>query len=414
MRILDDTDLGNFLTSLNSKYTLPSRGYLETNVLEPMYYETKQVVKNLLNKCKNIGLTADAWSSLNHKSYITITAHFIDDAGDIKRCVLDTGEIVVRHTSENLLMHIVKVLDKYNLKERNPNLNTCISSMYTDPDGDDIDHLSDTQSQESQSQQTESQVTQSQQENKSQDSQSQEAAANILGGDLSQSSLASQYTPPPLAGQSRTQFDFDETQIEPSTLSPEQIIQLRRTHPEMFPEDSEIPIVPQGVCFTTDNANDITKALKKLGKFRWFGCAGHNMNLVIQAGFKKVEDAGKLVKKCKRVIEHVNHSIPAGYLLQEIQQDLEIPITKLIQENQTRWWSITMMMESLIKNKPAINAALLQNNRNDLMITQDQFENMEAICSFLKEFRDIGTQLGQDDDVTITRVLPVWDYLGTL
>ena len=80
---------------------------------------------------------------------------------------------------------------------------------------------------------------------------------------------------------------------------------------------------------------------------------------------------------------------------------------KLIQENQTRWWSITMMMESLIKNKPAINAALLENNKTDLMITQDQFENMEAICSFLKEFRDIGTQLGQDDDVTITRVLPV-------
>ena len=83
MRILDDTDLGNFLKSLNSKYTLPSRGYLETNVLEPMYYETKQVVKNLLDKCKNIGLTADAWSSLNHKSYITITGHFVDDAGDI-------------------------------------------------------------------------------------------------------------------------------------------------------------------------------------------------------------------------------------------------------------------------------------------------------------------------------------------
>ena len=65
MRIVDDTDLGNFCKSLNSKYTLPSRAYLETNVLVPMYEETKQVVKNLLNKCKNIGLTADAWSSLN-------------------------------------------------------------------------------------------------------------------------------------------------------------------------------------------------------------------------------------------------------------------------------------------------------------------------------------------------------------
>merc|ERR1712055_151868 len=157
---------------------------------------------------------------------------------------------------------------------------------------------------------------------------------------------------------------------------------LRTNHPEMFPEGSEIPIVPHGLCLTSDNASDISKALKKIGKFRWFGCAGHNMNLVIQKGFKKVEDAGKLVRKCKKLIEHVNHSLPAAYLLQEMQKDLEIPMIKLIQENQTRWWSITMMMESLLKNKAAINAALVENNKPDLVITQEQFKNMEAICSF--------------------------------
>ena len=58
------------------------------------------------------------------------------------------------------------------------------------------------------------------------------------------------------------------------------------------------------------------------------------MNLVIQVGFKKVKDAGFLVKRCKKIIEHVNHSIPAGYLLEEIQQDLEIPLTKLIKPDQ--------------------------------------------------------------------------------
>ena len=73
-----------------------------------------------------------------------------------------------------------------------------------------------------------------------------------------------------------------------------------------------------------------------------------------------------------------------------------------------------MMMESLLKNQAAINAALVENNKPDLVITQDQFKNMKAICIFLKEFRDIGTKLGQDDDVTITRVLPVWHFLETL
>ena len=164
MRIVDDQDLDNFLKSLNSKYTMPSRSYLETNVLEPMYHETMEEVKKKINKCQNLALTTDCWTSMNHKSFMTVTGHFIDDAGDIKRCVLDTGEIRKRHTSNNLLMHIAEVLDKYDLKDRNPNLQTYISSMYTDPDDDDTDHLIDTQSQESQSQE----------ENQSQDRQHSE------------------------------------------------------------------------------------------------------------------------------------------------------------------------------------------------------------------------------------------------
>ena len=147
MHIVDDCDFGRFCKSLKPQYTLPSRGYVQDNVLEPMFQETQVVVKDLLSKCKNIGLTAEAWSSINHKSYITITEHTIDEAGDLHRYVLDTGEIKVRHTSENLLIHISKVLDKYNFKERNPALSTSISTMFEDnnPDDDGIDHLCNTQ-----------------------------------------------------------------------------------------------------------------------------------------------------------------------------------------------------------------------------------------------------------------------------
>ena len=122
MHILDDCDFSYFCKSLKPSYTLPSRGYMLDNVVIPMFQVTFDRVKDVLSKCKNIGLTADAWSSINHKSYITITAHTIDEAGDLHRWVLDTSEIKVRYTSENLLIHICKVLDKYNLKKRNPAL----------------------------------------------------------------------------------------------------------------------------------------------------------------------------------------------------------------------------------------------------------------------------------------------------
>ena len=51
--------------------------------------------------------------------------------------------------------------------------------------------------------------------------------------------------------------------------------------------DGDTPMLPQGLTFTTDNASDITRAVKTLGNFNWFGCAGHHMNLVAQSGFKK-------------------------------------------------------------------------------------------------------------------------------
>ena len=43
---------------------------------------------------------------------------------------------------------------------------------------------------------------------------------------------------------------------------------------------------PKNVTFITDNASDIGKAIKTIGGFPWFGCAGHHLNLVAQAGFK--------------------------------------------------------------------------------------------------------------------------------
>ena len=41
------------------------------------------------------------------------------------------------------------------------------------------------------------------------------------------------------------------------------------------------------VSVVTDNAGNMKKAIKKLGKFRWIGCFGHTLNLVIKRALKK-------------------------------------------------------------------------------------------------------------------------------
>ena len=63
---------------LGGRYNLPSRYFIQENVMTPMYEETKAHIKSELKKQINIGLTTDAWTSTAQQSYITVTSHIID------------------------------------------------------------------------------------------------------------------------------------------------------------------------------------------------------------------------------------------------------------------------------------------------------------------------------------------------
>ena len=64
-----------------------------------MYEETKLVIKEDLRKYTNIAVTTDAWTSMTQQSYITVTAHVIDETKcELKFYILSTSEITKRHT----------------------------------------------------------------------------------------------------------------------------------------------------------------------------------------------------------------------------------------------------------------------------------------------------------------------------
>ena len=63
-------------------------------------------------------MTNDAWTSTAQQSYITVTAHIIDEDCNLKSYVLDTTEITKRHNSENLMEHIEKILTEYEINTK--------------------------------------------------------------------------------------------------------------------------------------------------------------------------------------------------------------------------------------------------------------------------------------------------------
>ena len=106
-----------------------------TNTIIPsLYDESIVIIKDILKQIKYLSMTTDAWSSLSKQSYITVTAHLIDDHLKLHHFVLDTSEIKVRHTSENLLAHVRNVINKFNLED---NVND-VTINYNSTNNDDI------------------------------------------------------------------------------------------------------------------------------------------------------------------------------------------------------------------------------------------------------------------------------------
>ena len=350
--LLDNVEFGLFAETLHPAYRLPSRNYLLSNVIHPMFEETKAEVKVQISKVRNIGLCTDAWTSMSQISYITVTAHVIDDEMHLSSYVLDTHEIKVRHTSENLIEHIQKVLHNYGIsgeQSQNVTLNYNatnshdIHEIYREPT-DQVDFL------------------------------------NAIEEFVEQDSV-----------------DSDMTQVINDTAT--------------IPENV---LAPFNICFTSDNASDISKALREYGNFMWFGCAGHHLNLVAQAGFKNVEAAASLVRMCKKCIEYIKSSIPASYMLKDYQQLLDMPLHKLLQENNTRWWSILLMLMSLVDNKAALTLTLYKQGKDNLIIGENDWKNIRKLIKLFEPFKKAGEMLGSENNVSISLILPVFSILKDL
>ena len=384
--LLENKNFANLFTDLyEGRYNLPSRSYLQTNVITPMYEETKLAIKEDLRKYTNIAVTTDAWTSMTQQSYITVTAHVIDETKcELKFYVLSTSEITKRHTSVNLMDHIDRVLQDYNIAKHEYNI-TCNFNAINLNDIHEEDKESD----------------------------NEENHLNEKDSDLDEEVVLVRHQSQPSCNSKTHDMLNVEKQGKTKKVVREVLKHKKQASDvdvavDLNDDDDEGP----HITFITDNASDIGKAIKTIGGFPWFGCAGHHLNLVAQEGFKKVEAASKLVKKCKRIVEYIKSSVPASYMLVDFQQDLEMPILKLLQENNTRWWSILIMMTRIKDNMHPLMLTIAESrNRFHLILTEDEQDAISDIIDLFEPFKEAAEKLGAEKQVSISLVLPVIHYL---
>ncbi|KAL4009459.1 hypothetical protein ACER0C_003311 [Sarotherodon galilaeus] len=155
------------------------------------------------------------------------------------------------------------------------------------------------------------------------------------------------------------------------------------------------------VCCVTDNAANITKAIKIL-KWTHHPCLAHTINLVVRDALKVMKPA---VDKVKAIVEFFHTSTTATHKLKSTQQQMGMPELKLKQECITRWNSTFHMLKRILESKDAVISTLAVINAPVDPLSHEEWEVLQEACTVLEPFEQVTVEISADKRVTASKML---------
>ncbi|KAH9637309.1 hypothetical protein HF086_006953 [Spodoptera exigua] len=116
LQIVENEGFIAYSKKLNPDYVLPSRKKL-TEMMEEKYNICSSEAKQKLQSVEYIALTTDIWTSDSQKSYISVTAHFIENS-KLQSLIIATSELADQHTSLNIANALRNILNEWNIFEK--------------------------------------------------------------------------------------------------------------------------------------------------------------------------------------------------------------------------------------------------------------------------------------------------------
>ena len=100
-----------FITYIEPEYCIPSATHF-THLIEQRYEAVKQKMREILQGCAvSVAITADVWTSTATDSYLTVTAHYLNEQWEIKSIVSGTSPLLESHTASNLATWIKEMVE---------------------------------------------------------------------------------------------------------------------------------------------------------------------------------------------------------------------------------------------------------------------------------------------------------------
>lgn len=117
--VVENSGFRHLISVLEPRYEIPSRTHLTATVIPSMYNNVKEKVIEGLSSAHLVALTTDCWTSRATQSFMTVTAHYINDDWEIQNPVLQTRPIYEAHTSEHLAEVLREVVVEWKLDRQN-------------------------------------------------------------------------------------------------------------------------------------------------------------------------------------------------------------------------------------------------------------------------------------------------------
>jgi len=145
------------------------------------------------------------------------------------------------------------------------------------------------------------------------------------------------------------------------------------------------------VCCLTDNAANVSKAIKTIG-WMHLPCLAHTINLVVRDALG-LQASKPIIDKVKEAVEYFHRSTVGAQKLKETQLQMKMEELRPKQDCPTRWNSTFYMFKSFIASKNAIISTLAVTNAPVRHLSQEEWTTVQEMCTILQPFEEVTVEL---------------------
>jgi hypothetical protein len=116
--VVEELHFLNYTHSLHPTAKIPTADTIKSYITN-FYVTDKEKLQNILSNLPGkISFTIDCWTSPSVKSFLAITAHFINKDWELQHTLLDFIEMFDSHTAQNLKEAFLSGLEHFSIENK--------------------------------------------------------------------------------------------------------------------------------------------------------------------------------------------------------------------------------------------------------------------------------------------------------